>query len=87
MWIQKKESLYIVFLQRTNKISQAQTSPYPCNPLSPQLASSRLVHVGLDPGGITCRRGFEAQVSQNSQKVKSMINECVPLITGVHVYL
>jgi len=41
----------------------------------------------LDPGGVTCRRDSEAQVSQNSQKVKSVINECVPLITGVQVYL
>jgi len=49
-------------------------SPYPGSPLSPQLASSRLVHVGLDPGGVTCRRDSEAQVSQSSQKVKSVIN-------------
>jgi len=28
----------------------------------------------LDPGGVTCRRDSEAQVSQSSQKVKSVIN-------------
>jgi len=27
--------------------------------------------VGLDPGGVTCRRDSEAQVSEISQKVKS----------------
>ena len=77
----------LLFLQRTNKISQAQASPYPCSPLSPQLAFSQVVHVGLDPGRVTCRSDSEAQVSQNPQKVKSVINECVPLINGVHVYL
>jgi len=46
-----------------------------------------LIHVSLNPGGVTCRRVSEAQVSQSSQKVKSEINECVPLIRGVHVYL
>ena len=34
----------------------------PCSPLSPQLASSRSIHVSLDPGGVTCRRVSEAQV-------------------------
>ena len=46
--------------------------------------------VGLDPGRVTCRRDFEAQVSEISQKVKSGdwgSNECVPLIYGVHAYL
>jgi len=41
---------------------------YPCSPLSPQLASSRSIHVGLDSERVTCRRDSEAQVSQNSQK-------------------
>jgi len=49
-------------------------SLYSCSSLSPQLVSSRLIYVGLDPGGVTCRRDSEAQVSQNSQKVKSVIN-------------
>ena len=59
----------------------------PCSLLSLQLVFPRLIHVNLNPGGVTCRRVSEAQVSQSSQKVKSMINECVPLITGVHAYL
>ena len=41
----------------------------------------------LEPGGVTCRRISEAQVSQSSPRVKSVINECVPLNDGVHVYL
>jgi len=41
----------------------------------------------LNPGGVTCRRVSEAQVSQSSQRVKLVINEFVPLITGVHAYL
>jgi len=36
----------------------------------------------LNPEGVTYRSVSEAQVSQSSQKVKSVINECVPLITG-----
>jgi len=55
--------------------------------LSLQLASSRLIHVSLNPGGVTCRRVSETQASQSSQRVKSVINECVPLINGVHAYL
>jgi len=71
-----------------NKSDELGTSvTLPCSPLSPQLASPRLIHVSLNPGGVTCRRVSETQVSQSSQKVKSVINECVPLITGVHVYL
>jgi len=54
--------------------TEGPSSPYPCSPLSPQLASSWLVHVGLDLGGVTCRRDHKAQVSQSSQKVKSVIN-------------
>jgi len=33
-----------------------------------------LAYVDLDPGGVTYRRNSEAQVSQSSQKVKSVIN-------------
>ena len=75
-----------MFLQRTNKKSGTRVT-LPCSPLSPQLASSHSIDVGLDPGGVTCRRISEAQVSQSSQGVKSAINECVPLNDGVHVYL
>jgi len=77
---------FFVFLQRTNKKSDTRVT-LPCSPLSPQLASSHSIHVGLNPGGVTCRRISEAQVSQSSQRVKSAINECVPLNDGVHVYL
>ena len=76
----------ILFLQGTNKKSDTRVT-LPCSPLSPQLASSHSIHVGLDPGGVTCRRISEAQVSQSSQEVKLAINECVPLTDGVHVYL
>jgi len=75
-----------LFLQRTNKKSDTRVT-LPGSPLSSQLASSHSIDVGLNPGGVTCRRISEAQVSQSSQGVKSAINECVPLITGVHVYL
>ena len=52
-----------------NKQDELGTSvTLPCSPLSPQLASFLLVHVGLDPEGVTCRRDSEAQVSQNYQK-------------------
>jgi len=75
-----------VFLQRTNKRLGTNVTLL-CSPLSPQLASSRSIYVNLNPGGATCRRISEAQVSQSSQRVKSVINECVPLNDGVHVYL
>jgi len=80
------QNISLVFLQRTNKRLGTSVT-LPCSPLSLQLASSRLIHVDLNPGGVTCRRISEAQVSQSSQRVKSVINECVPLNDGVHVYL
>ena len=61
-----------------NKQDELGTSiTLPRSPLSLQLVSSWLIYVSLNPGG----------VSQSSQKVKSVINECVPLIRGGHVYL
>jgi len=67
-----------LFLQRTNKICQAQVLPY-LGLSSPQMASSQPIYVaygylgvvGLDPGGVTYRRDSKAQVSEISQKVKS----------------
>jgi len=44
----------------------------------------------LDPGGVTVEETPTLKSAKNSQKVKSRdywINECVPLICGVHAYL
>jgi len=47
-----------------NKQDKLGTSiTYLCSPLSSQLASSQLVHVCLDPRGVTCRRDSKAQVN------------------------
>jgi len=43
-------------------------SPYPYSLLFPRLVSFHLADVGLDPGGITCRRDSETQVSQKLSK-------------------
>jgi len=58
-----------MYVHVENKQYESGTSvTLPCNPLSPQLASFRLIHDGLHPEGVTCRKDSEAQVSQNSKK-------------------
>jgi len=46
-----------------------------------------LTHVSLDPAGVTAEGTPKLKWVKTLKKVKYVIKECVPLITGVHAYL
>ncbi|XP_027919177.1 ATPase ARSA1-like [Vigna unguiculata] len=65
--------------QRTNKKSGTRIT-LPRSPLSPQLASSHSIRIGLNPGGVTCRRISEAQTKYNKRQ-QDESNEFASLIS------
>jgi len=76
-----------MFLQRTNKMSQAQASPYyVVRYLLGWLLPCLYISVWTQKG-LPAEETLKLKWVKTLKKVKYVINECVPLIIGVHAYL